>query len=269
MSSGVDSGGRSSLQCGGKCDTITSISLAKDSYSPGMRCLNAFGSNLQISYSCAKSAISELTDSPDVFGETAEIGMLRSGALRFKGHIMAEEWRSVSGYEGLYEVSNKGRVRRTGKAYGAAVPGKILGYGDGGVGYVKVRLYTGNCKCKTFRVHHLVLAAFVGPCPDGMVCNHKNGIKSDNRVENLEWVTYSQNTQHGFDVLHRDTPRGEGHGMAKLSEDQVIEIRRLYLTGNYSQHQLAKMFNIGRRGIQAVVTLGTWKHIKANYHVQR
>ena len=82
----IDSGGGVvSLDFGRVMPYNVGISLAKDSYAPGMRCLNAFGSNFQNLYSCAKSAISELTDSPDVFGETTEIGMLRSGALRFKG----------------------------------------------------------------------------------------------------------------------------------------------------------------------------------------
>jgi hypothetical protein len=91
----LDSGRGISLDLTGEACYNLGISLAKDSYSPGMRCLNAFGSNLQNLYSCAKSAISELTDSPDVFGETAEIGMLRSGALRFKGHIMASSGRGI------------------------------------------------------------------------------------------------------------------------------------------------------------------------------
>lgn len=70
------------------------------------------------------------------------------------------------------------------------------------VGYYQVGLYDGN-KRRFIGVHRLVAEAFI-PNPDNKQCiNHKNGIRTDNRVENLEWVTYSENMLHSYSVLKR------------------------------------------------------------------
>lgn len=108
--------------------------------------------------------------------------------------LPGEEWRDVVGYKGLYMVSRKGRVKslnyhRTGKE-------QILKPGDNGHGYLKVDLYK-NGKPKTSRVNRLVLEAFV-PNPEGKPeVDHINGDRTDNRVENLRWVTSRENMENG------------------------------------------------------------------------
>ncbi len=103
---------------------------------------------------------------------------------------MEEIWKPVVG-EVDYAVSNLGRVKRVTKSTNTR-PGKILKPGHAGVGkypYVVLRK-------KNHYVHVLVLEAFVSPRPEGCNANHKDGVKQNNKLGNLEWVTYKENSQH-------------------------------------------------------------------------
>jgi hypothetical protein len=112
---------------------------------------------------------------------------------------MQEVWKPVPGYEGLYEVSDQGRVRsldrdvtqtsRRGALYTLRKKGKLLRPGRMPSGHLSVALGRGNSQC----VHRLVLLAFVGPAPDKHECCHNNGNPADNRLENLRWGTRSEN----------------------------------------------------------------------------
>ena len=115
---------------------------------------------------------------------------------------MSEEWRPVVGYEGLYEVSNLGRVRSCArvvffingkhKPYQSRI--KALRINQGG--YVLVTL-SKNCKRRSFTVHKLVARAFLGPCEEGIEVNHKDEDKTNNRLDNLEYCTKKYNANYG------------------------------------------------------------------------
>jgi len=97
-------------------------------------------------------------------------------------------WKDVSGYEGLYEVSNLGRVKSK---------RKIISSVDDGKGYPRLHL-SKDGKAKSFRVHRLVAEAFI-PNPDCFpIVNHKDGNKENNTVENLEWCTQLENVEHAY-----------------------------------------------------------------------
>jgi len=102
-----------------------------------------------------------------------------------------EIWVNAYNYENKYEVSNLGKVRK--KSTKRILVGHISKHG-----YHRVGLTT-NYKTINKSIHKLVLQSFVGN-KEGLVVNHKNGIKTDNRLENLEWVTISENTQHSYDM---------------------------------------------------------------------
>lgn len=116
---------------------------------------------------------------------------------------MLEVWKDISGFEGIYQVSNFGRVKRIGSGRGAKCG--ILKH-KSNTPYDRVLLYKNNCPTTKY-VHRLVAEAFI-PNPDGKPqVNHMNGDRKDNRVENLEWCTQKENAVHSCVVLKH---RGRG-----------------------------------------------------------
>lgn len=119
---------------------------------------------------------------------------------------MTEEWRPVTDYEGVYEVSNLGNVRSITRSVPAGggrmrlAEGRVLSIYMPPNHYGKVRLKSDGVG-STKNVHRLVAEAFLGPCPDGMEVCHRNGDRYDNRAENLRYGTHSSNqldqAEHG------------------------------------------------------------------------
>jgi hypothetical protein len=112
------------------------------------------------------------------------------------------------------------------------------------------------------KIHHLVADAFLPPKgPTDTVVRHLNDIKTDNRVENLARGTVEDNTA---DAVHNGSGfvgKGTAHGKAKLTEDIVREIRRLYATGNFTQQELGLRFGVNQQTISQIVRLEHWKHV--------
>lgn len=157
---------------------------------------------------------------------------------------MIEIWRDVVGYDGKYQVSNFGRVKSF--RY-KTVPPRILKAISNGTGYLRVCLCR-NGKSKSAYVHRLVAEAFI-PNPDGKPqINHINGIKTDNRAENLEWCTRSENTQHALRTGLRGY--GEKHPRAKLTNEQARHIRDN--PDGLTQRKLADKFGVDRTTISAI-----------------
>lgn len=129
-------------------------------------------------------------------------------------------------------------------------------------GYRKVVLKVEN-GYKNFLVHRLVMLAWVGPCPKGAVTNHKNGDKTDNRLENLEYCSQSYNMAHSFAMGLSPKPPthcGERAPKAKLTEPQVIELRELAANGATIK-ELASAFGVTPSTASKIVLRHTWKHL--------
>ena len=109
------------------------------------------------------------------------------------------------------------------------------------------------------RIHRLVLEAFVCDCPDGHRANHKDGIKTNNKLENLEWVTPSEDAQHAFRIGLR-THKGIRHPQAKLRNEDILKMRELHNQGT-SQRILAKMFDVCRSHVNRIIHHKRWSHI--------
>jgi len=165
-----------------------------------------------------------------------------------------ETWKPVVNFELFYEISDFGRVRRIAASTGTRI-GKILKAYVMPHGYLQVALSIAQRQTKHY-VHRLVLEAFT--TKRGETVNHKNGLRSDNRLSNLEWMTYSQNIEHGHQVLGHNT--GEGHWQAKLTNNAVREIRAMAARG-HTHDIIAVRFGVSRPSITRIVRRDTWKHV--------
>ncbi len=174
--------------------------------------------------------------------------------------IVTECWKSIP-ENSHYEASNLGRIRSLDRKTLDTIgrqqtrDGRILSPTPSRQGYLKVLLYRDRNRT-TRLVHRLVAMAWLGECPDGMQVNHKNGDKADNRIENLEYVSPSENIQHSFRIgLSR---RGEDHRDNKLNMAQVRRIRTLYDAGK-TQAALANQYGVNLSTIGKIVRGERWK----------
>ncbi len=168
----------------------------------------------------------------------------------------------IDGQPWPYEVSDFGRVRRSepaaGPRPGRTFVGKILKPSPDRGGYLQVSLFQSD-KIKYPYIHRLVLEAFVGPCPEKHQTNHLDGVKHNNRIENLEWVTARANNTHAYQMGLRSafTPKGSKNGSSKLTENDVFEIRRRLAQGEL-QKDVALDFRISRSTISNIATGRRW-----------
>ena len=158
---------------------------------------------------------------------------------------------------GEFEIDSLGRIwrlkRRSGTRDGGVTTYSMKRHRAEyrvGQGYLLIKARLGGKYISTL-AQRLVWQHFFGEIPDGLLINHKNGIKDDNRPENLEVVTNSEDKKHAYRLGL--IPSGERHHLAKFSDNQVVEIRRLYASGDYLQLNLAKMFNASRGTISGIV----------------
>jgi len=164
---------------------------------------------------------------------------------------MLTEWRPVVGHEGLYEVSDHGHVRRQGTMCAMKTRLSTKGYPS-----IQLRK---DGRRRRHSVHVLVAEAFLGPRPPGLIVNHKDTSKVNNQVSNLEWTTYLENSQHAAAhglVGGRPMP-GEENGRAKLTVEQVAEIR--LLKGKLGARNIAKKFGVSRSAVQFIHQDKHWK----------
>lgn len=165
-----------------------------------------------------------------------------------------ELWKPIKGYKD-YFVSNYGKVMSLKKG-----GSKVLLQQLEKCGYLSVRLY--NKKgWRIFKVHRLIAVAFVDNPENKPTVNHIDGVKTNNVVENLEWATYSEQTNHAY-KNHLYIPNyGEDHHMAKFSQLEADQIKRLYETGLYTQKELAEKYGVCRRTILRMVNKQTYGEV--------
>ena len=187
----------------------------------------------------------------------AELDELKKSLLKCNGNLPHELWRDIENYEGLYKVSNFGRVKSF--HFGRE---KLLKAGVSNTGYVNVSL-TKNKTKKNFNVHVLVAKAFI-PNPDGKrEVNHIDGDKLNNCVDNLEWVTGSENTRHAIQNGQMKIKKGSQCYQAKLTDEQVRYIRENYTAHHheFGEKALAKKFNVSSSTICDIISWRTYKNI--------
>lgn len=171
-------------------------------------------------------------------------------------------WKEIPGFEGRYEVNEHGEVysknrtciTRRGSRY--TIKGRILKPNKIKNGYLVVYLSKNNTNYPCY-IHRLVAEAFI-PNPNRLpAINHIDGNKENCSVDNLEWVTYSENNQHAYDTGLK--PKGEGQYKAKLKEKDVREIRKRGKTGIYES--IANRYGVSKATVRDILLNRTWKNI--------
>jgi hypothetical protein len=161
--------------------------------------------------------------------------------------IVMEEWRDVVGFEGLYKVSNFGRIQtvKTGK-----IKEQTISKTDN---RPYLSLWKNN-KIKVCRPHKLVMEAFVSLRPEGLECCHNDGNPQNNHWSNLRWDTPKNN--HADKIKHGTTNRGEQCGTAKLTLEQVRAIRQ----DNRLQRIIAAEYGVKDNTISRIKSFKRWAH---------
>ena len=178
-----------------------------------------------------------------------------------------EKWKDIEGYEGIYQVSNTGKVKslkRSVKHYTGStrtVNERLLKHTIVN-GYCHVDLSKYG-KRERFLVHRLVASAFLKNPNRKPQVNHIDGNKINNNVNNLEWSTANENVLHGYRTGLTKPMTGSKNGHSKLSELEVIEIRNMYSKGR-TQKELAEKFKVSTWTIQGIVENRTWNNVKGN-----
>jgi len=166
--------------------------------------------------------------------------------------MIIEIWKQIEDFP-MYEISNTGTVKSNCKSrIKYLMP-------QNSHGYEVIFLYDLNGKKHLKHIHRLVIEAFIGPAPtNAHTVNHKDGIKYHNQVDNLEWLTLSENRKHAFKI-GIDSHVGENNPSAKLTGQKVEEIRKLH--GTLSLRTLAQLYQVSYGSICDVVYKRSWKHI--------
>lgn len=169
------------------------------------------------------------------------------------------EWAVIAA--GKYEINRNGDVRSVARkdSMGRNQGGFILKNVVGTTGYYRVALRI-NKKQVPYSVHRLLAQAFI-PNPDNKPCiNHINSNRLDNSLDNLEWVTYSENNSHAHKLGGQSKYYGEKHHRSKLNWDKVNEIRNKYKNGLSSVVQMSKDYSICLYAIRSLLKNKTWKN---------
>lgn len=178
---------------------------------------------------------------------------------------MGETWLPILGYEGIYEVSNLGNIRSLDRYRhgGGFILGRAMKTSTT-MGYPYFNASKDGV-CNPMYVHFAVASAFLGARESGKQINHKDGNKRNNCVDNLEYVTPSENMSHAIEHSLNRVPkpdnRGERHGMSKLSNAQVLEIKNDLIAGEPVK-EIAQKYNVSKSTIHDIKSGRTWLSIR-------
>jgi len=159
-----------------------------------------------------------------------------------------ERWKSISEFPN-YEVSNLGNIRHKKNR-------KVLKQSKHKNRYSMISFRKGGKQYCRY-IHRLVLFAFFG-YEEGMECNHVDGDKTNNKINNIEWCTKSDNLKHAHSIGLRSS-KGENNGFSKLKKGEVWLIRKLWDSGKSTQTFIASMFHVAISTVNYIVTGKTWQ----------
>lgn len=171
-----------------------------------------------------------------------------------------EIWKDVIDYNGIYigiyQISNLGRLKRI--MHRKNPTNKLINSFVFDDGYICVTLIK-NGKTKFTGIHRLIASAFIPNPENKPEVNHKDGNKHNNSIDNLEWNTSSENKKHAFNIGLNPRRKGEKHNTAKLTEKEVLEIRKIGNT--MTQKDIAKIYGVNHQAIYKILKRQRWTHI--------
>lgn len=180
-----------------------------------------------------------------------------------------EVWRNVTGWEGIYQISNYGNVKsmerffikdvaKLGFKQAVLMPEMVRAVGRHKFGYGRASFWLDE-KAKHFSVHRLVALEYIPNINSYKQVGHIDNNPKNNHVSNLVWCTQKQNIQHCVDSGRWHL--GEKNGNSKLNKSQVLEIRKM-LSDNVGVNKIARTFNVTKCPIQSIRDGKTWRHLK-------
>lgn len=168
-------------------------------------------------------------------------------------------WKAIPGWESIYEVSDHGDVKRLAGSPRCLTDRTVKPMLNSR-GYLTVGLTSPTKKQRPHVIHRLVLESFIGADKDKPFANHKNGIKTDNRLSNLEWVTHAENIAHAYETGLHKKYAGSNASNAKLTEEQAIEIIQCFRNGMFAK-DIAIRYGITRKTALSIANGYTWTHL--------
>jgi hypothetical protein len=180
-----------------------------------------------------------------------------------------EKYIDIKGYEGYYQVSNYGLIKSLARVVESHKGKRLLNIKERILkpaidknGYYRVALCKGK-ELTTFKVHRLVATHFILNDNPKLEVNHKDGNKLNNKSDNLEWITHSENVIHAFKNNLSQGLKGSKNSQSKLTEQDVFEIRAIAKAKrNYGRLDLAKKYGVSEKHIQDIVNSKTlWSHV--------
>jgi len=180
-----------------------------------------------------------------------------------------EFWKDVVGFEGQYKISSLGRVLRLKRLTHAKrrhgmvayyTKAKLMKINLDRAGYTMVSL---SIVSKTINrtIHRLIAEAFIPNEENKREVNHKNCIKRDSRLENLEWNTHQENMRHAVVSGRIIIRKGSDNPGSKLKEDQVLEIKRMLETGLKSYREIGDVYGVDQSTIFLIKSGHNWSHL--------
>lgn len=171
-----------------------------------------------------------------------------------------EVWKFIDGYDGLYAISNFGKVKniKTGKELATQYDGR----------YKTLQLSKNGIHKKNY-IHRLIAVAFI-PNESGKKCiNHIDGNKTNNNISNLEWVTHSENNKHAMKTGLNKAPKGSNQNFSKLTNENVLEICKMLDDGE-SPANICDYYNVSNRTIYDIKLGNTWSWLtKRGVNIER
>ena len=180
--------------------------------------------------------------------------------------LEGEVWKDVQDWEGMYQVSSLGRFKSLerekiiGKRGKKIIKSFIMKQNER-KGYLSILFYKNNDYILRIPSHIVIAKEFIKNLENKRTVNHINGIKKDNRLENLEWLTDSEQQLHAVKIGLRNNTIGEKSNLCKLNKKIVLEIRDFYNKKIFTVNELSVKYNTAISNVRYIVNRVTWKHI--------